>query len=106
MYFYKGEFGFLQYITILKDDGSGAEDLSDKTVQLLFIDQKKVGSDKTVSVTVTDPGVGEVLFSPADGTTLDTVTDYKVRAKITDSAGNTYLRYTLPGSCVVADPNK
>lgn len=106
MKFYKGDV-FIQPIIILKDDGSGPEDLTDKTVTLLLIDQKGT-SDKTVSgsnVAITDPLNGEVDFQPQDATVLDTVTDYKLRAKITSATGATYQRHTEPGVIIVEDPN-
>lgn len=104
MKYYKGDHGFIQPLTVLKSNGE-PEDLTDKAVQLLLIDMKGVGADKTIDCTVTDPASGEIEFQPADETVFDVATDYKIRAKITEAGGSSYQRHTEPGYITIEDPN-
>lgn len=104
MKYYKGDHGFIQPLTVLKSTGV-AENLSDKTVTLVLVDMKGVGSDKTISCTVTDPANGEIEFQPADATVFNVVTDYKIRAKITNAGGSSYQRHCEPGFIQIEDPD-
>lgn len=104
MKYYKGAWGFIQQLQILKPNGD-PEDLSGKTItKLLLEDLRNSGTYKTLTtITITDPGNGELEFTQDDPAKFDTVTEYKIQAEITDDS-STYLRYTEPGIIVIMKP--
>jgi|SRR5579884_447039 len=106
MKFAKGAFGFIQPLTVLKNTAGDPEDLTNTNVTLILIDMRGVGSNKTIVCSVVDPTNGGIQFQPADATVFDTVTDYKIRAEITDPTGLSMVRYTEPGYIIIYDPNK